>query len=76
MPQAVANGKQTSAVIAGERLVVLIEIGDGTQQTFGPGDIFLAEDLDGQGHKTTNTQSPTRLIYVYVPDDFDANSWA
>ena len=52
------------------------ETEDGTVRTFGPGDIFLAEDLDGQGHKTTNTELPTRLLYVYVPDDFDANTWA
>ena len=52
-----------------------IETGDGTQRRFAPGDIFLAEDLDGQGHKTTNTELPTRLLYVYVPDDFDAGAW-
>ncbi|MBI4526948.1 MAG: RNA pyrophosphohydrolase [Deltaproteobacteria bacterium] len=27
-----------------------IRIGDGTVKTFGPGDVFLAEDVTGQGH--------------------------
>ena len=29
---------------------VEIGIGDGTVRTFGPGDVFLAEDVAGQGH--------------------------
>jgi hypothetical protein len=29
---------------------VEISIGDGTVRTFGPGDVFLAEDVAGQGH--------------------------
>ncbi len=29
---------------------VEIRVGDGTAKTFGPGDVFLAEDLTGQGH--------------------------
>lgn len=28
-----------------------IRIGDGTVKTFGPGDVLLAEDFSGQGHK-------------------------
>jgi hypothetical protein len=68
-----APRRQFVAVLKGG---LRIETGDGTVRTFGPGDIFLAEDLDGQGHKTTNTDLPTRLLYVYVPDDFDANTWA
>jgi hypothetical protein len=68
-----APRRQFVAVLKGG---LRIEAGDGTQRTFGPGDIFLAEDLDGQGHKTTNTELPTRLLYVYVPDDFDASAWA
>lgn len=27
-----------------------IGIGDSTKKTFGPGDVFLAEDVTGQGH--------------------------
>src|SRR3954468_14846850 len=68
-----APRRQFVAVLKGG---LRIETGDGSERTFGPGDIFLAEDLNGQGHKTIKTASPTRLMYVYVPDSFDANTWA
>jgi hypothetical protein len=29
---------------------VEIVVGDGTRVSFGPGDVFLAEDVNGQGH--------------------------
>ena len=29
---------------------VAIGLGDGTEKTFEPGDVFLAEDITGQGH--------------------------
>ena len=32
---------------------VTIGIGDGSARTFGPGDVFLAEDVSGQGHTAT-----------------------
>jgi len=32
---------------------VSIGIGDGAVKTFGPGDVFLAEDVSGQGHTAT-----------------------
>ena len=39
-----------------------IGIGDGTVMTFGPGDVFLAEDTTGQGH----TAAPRDWIRAYV----------
>ncbi len=39
-----------------------IRIGDGTVKTFGPGDVFLAEDLTGQGHTTVPKGNWTRAI--------------
>lgn len=32
---------------------VEIGIGDGTRKIFGPGDVFLAEDVGGRGHTAT-----------------------
>jgi len=37
-------------------------IGDGTKRTFGPGDVFLAEDLDGQGH----TAVPRNWVRAFI----------
>jgi hypothetical protein len=39
-----------------------IELGDGTSLTFGPGDVFLAEDVRGQGHRAT----PHDWVRAYV----------
>ena len=41
---------------------VAIGIGDGTVKTFGPGDVFLAEDVTGQGH----TAVPTDWVRAFV----------
>jgi hypothetical protein len=39
-----------------------IGIGDGTVKTFGPGDVFLAEDVTGQGH----TALPKNWVRAFV----------
>jgi hypothetical protein len=39
-----------------------IGLGDGTTMTFGPGDVFLAEDVTGQGH----TARPKDWIRAFV----------
>jgi hypothetical protein len=44
-----------------------VEIGDGTRRQFGPGDIVLAEDVDGQGHisRAVNGQ-PRRSLFITI----------
>jgi hypothetical protein len=41
---------------------LLIGIGDGTVKTFGPGDVFLAEDETGQGH----TALPKNWVRAFI----------
>lgn len=41
---------------------VEIGLGDGTKKTFRPGDVFLAEDVTGQGH----TAKPTDWVRAFV----------
>ena len=41
---------------------VEIGIGDGTVKTFGPGDVFLAEDETGQGH----TALPKNWVRAFI----------
>jgi hypothetical protein len=41
---------------------VEIGLGDGTKRTFGPGDVFLAEDVTGQGH----TAKPTNWVRAFI----------
>jgi quercetin dioxygenase-like cupin family protein len=43
-----------------------IEIGDGTVRRIGPGDVLLAEDLEGQGHATREV-GPEPRISIFVP---------
>ena len=51
-----------------------MECGDGSTRQFGPGDVFLADDLTGQGHITRTIELPRRSVVVPVPDDFDLDS--
>jgi len=41
---------------------VEVSIGDGTVKTFGPGDVFLAEDFTGKGHTIAAKDNWTRAI--------------
>ena len=42
-----------------------IEVGDGTTRRFGPGDILLAEDTTGRGHRSRAVNSqPRESIFV------------
>lgn len=44
-----APRRQYVAILSGR---VEFEIGDGTKRQFGPGDVLLADDLTGHGHRT------------------------
>jgi hypothetical protein len=39
-----------------------IGLGDGSKKTFGPGDVFLAEDITGQGH----TALPKNWVRAFI----------
>ncbi len=44
---------------------VEIEVGDGSKRTFGSGDIFLAEDTTGQGHKSRAVEgNPRKSLFI------------
>jgi hypothetical protein len=54
-----APRRQWCITLAGS---VDIGTGDGTVKTFGPGDVFLAEDVAGQGH----TALPKDWVRAFV----------
>jgi quercetin dioxygenase-like cupin family protein len=58
-----APRRQYTITLAGE---AEIEVGDGTVQRVGPGDVLLAEDLTGQGHITRVVGNQQRF-YAVVP---------
>jgi hypothetical protein len=66
-----APRRQLVAVLSGG---LEIRCGDGSTRRFGVGDAFLADDLTGRGHHTSDTSGPLRLLYVELPDDFDVAS--
>jgi uncharacterized cupin superfamily protein len=67
-----APRRQMVAVLTGG---IEITTGDGTTKQFRPGDIFLADDLTGQGHKTRDLAVPTRVLYVFMELEFDVGAW-
>lgn len=52
-----------------------VELGDGTKGTFGPGDVFFAEDLEGEGHISRHLDGTRRSVVIPVADDFDLDSY-
>ena len=68
-----APRRQMVAVLTGG---IEITTGDGTVREFRAGDIFFADDMTGQGHKTRDLAVPTRVLYVYVEEGFDPGAWA
>jgi hypothetical protein len=55
--------------------IVEIETSDGTRRRFGPGDIYLADDLTGEGHRHREIEGPLKHAWVFLPPDFDPTSW-
>jgi hypothetical protein len=67
-----APRRQLVAVLSG---ALEIEVGDGSKRRFNTGDCFLADDLSGQGHRTSDVLGPVRLLYVELPLDLDPAQW-
>jgi uncharacterized cupin superfamily protein len=51
-----------------------VTLGEETRQ-FGPGEMVLAEDRDGQGHQTRDIEGPRQSIMIRVPDSFEIAEW-
>jgi hypothetical protein len=52
------------------------ECGDGTKRELGVGDVLLADDLSGQGHRARVIESPRLQVFVPVPAGADISRWA
>ena len=55
--------------------VVEIEAGDGTKRRFSPGDIYLADDLTGEGHSHREIEGPVKHAWVFLPEATDLKAW-
>lgn len=60
-----APRRQLVAVLSGE-----LEVGtpDGEVRRFGPGDLFLADDMGTRGHTTRTLDGPVHALFAPMPD--------
>jgi hypothetical protein len=49
--------------------------GDGTRKVLGAGDILLAEDTEGQGHRAQVIEGPRVQVFVPLAPDADIHGW-
>jgi len=55
--------------------VVEIELGNGEKRRFGPGDVYLADDLTGEGHIHREIEGPLIHAWVHLPPELDLSPW-
>ena len=44
---------------------------DGEKRRWGPGEMFLPDDVDGRGHTSEVIEGPVRILFVPLPDELD-----
>ena len=54
---------------------VEIEVGAGEVRLISPGMALLADDLSGQGHKSTFRPENATTLFLLLPDDLDPAVW-
>lgn len=52
-----------------------LEVGSGERWTIGPGDILLADDTWGQGHRSQTGVTPRRVLLLAIDPEFDMSHW-
>jgi hypothetical protein len=62
-----APNRQLVVVFSGR---LEVETTDGKMHRWGPGEVFMADDVGGKGHKTRVLEGPARLLFVRLPEDF------
>ena len=61
-----APRRQYVVMLSGGR--VEIEVGDGTKRILGPGDVLLAEDTTGRGHRSRDIDDVPRISLFITLD--------
>lgn len=68
-----APARQFVVVMSG---ALEVETTDGEKRQWRAGAVFLADDVEGRGHKTRVLEGPAQLLFVRVPEDFDVAAWS
>lgn len=68
----VAPDRQIVVVLVGR---LEVETTDGQVLRWGPGDMFMADDRGGKGHRTRILEGPAKLLFLRLADDFDPAEW-
>ena len=69
----VAPSRQLVIVMTGG---LEVETTDGAIRRFSKGDLFMADDRQGRGHRTRLGAERCLLMFLKLPDDFDAERWS
>jgi quercetin dioxygenase-like cupin family protein len=68
----VAPSRQIVVVLCGR---LEVETTDGQVRRWGPGDMFMADDPKGKGHRTRVIEGPAKLVFLRLGDEFDPMEW-
>jgi hypothetical protein len=49
--------------------------GDGSRRRLGAGDILIADDIEGQGHRAEILENPRLQVFVPLAPDADLGIW-
>jgi hypothetical protein len=62
-----APNRQLVLVLSGR---LEVETTDGDIRRWGPGEVFMADDTSGKGHRTRVLDGPARLLFLRMDADF------
>lgn len=68
-----APRRQIVTILSG---VVEVTTTDGATRRFGPGQMFLADDMGGKGHLTRTVDGPAQVLFAPMPPEVDLTAWA
>ncbi len=52
-----------------------VQTADGKLRRFSKSELFMADDRKGKGHQARVLEGPSLLMFLKLPDDFDAERW-
>jgi quercetin dioxygenase-like cupin family protein len=68
----VVPSRQIVVVLSGR---LEVETTDAEVRRWGPGDMFMADDPTGKGHRTRVVEGPAKLVFLRLGNDFDPLEW-